>query len=108
MPNRKPKAAGKTDPKAPPIREHCEEASISIAGINSDQIDAATITPDAKPSSDFCSRIDIPSFIIKTKAEPSIVPSNGMNRPIAIVSINAKEQGLLVSLYLICKFYLQI
>ena len=108
MPNRKPKAAGKTDPKAPPIREHCEEASISIEGISSDHTDAATITPDAKPSSVYCSRTDIPSFIIKTKAEPSIVPSKGRSKPITIVSINANGQGLSVSLYLIYKFYLQI
>lgn len=49
MPSRKPVAAGMTD-HAP------LEASISMAGMRSDHTDAATITPDAKPRSDFCTR----------------------------------------------------
>jgi hypothetical protein len=61
--------------------------SISIAGISSDHTDAATITPDAKPSSDFCSRTDIPSRIMKTKAEPAIVPSSGISSPITNVIV---------------------
>ena len=61
--------------------------SISIEGISSDHTDAATITPEAKPNSDFCSRTDISSFIIKTKAELSIVPSSGISRPIINVVV---------------------
>lgn len=57
--------------------------SISIAGISNDQTEAATITPEAKPSSAFCSLTDISPFIIKTKADPSMVPSKGMSNPIA-------------------------
>ena len=61
--------------------------SISIEGISNDHTDAATMTPDAKPNSDFCSRTDISSFIRKTKAEPSIVPSNGISSPIINVVV---------------------
>ena len=52
-----------------------------------DHTDAATITPDAKPSSDFCSRADISFRIKNTKAEPSIVPSSGINSPIINVVV---------------------
>ena len=43
--------------------------------------EAATMTPEANPSSDFCTRGDISSFIRKTKAAPSMVPSRGMSSP---------------------------
>ena len=84
MPNRNPTAAG--------ITLHLPLlTSISIAGISSDHTDAATITPDAKPNSDFCNRADISSFIKNTKAEPSIVPSNGISSPmINVVVIGCK------------------
>ena len=52
-----------------------------------DHTDAATITPDAKPNSDFCNRADISSFMKNTKAEPSIVPSSGINSPIINVVV---------------------
>jgi len=39
------------------------------------------MTPDAKPSNVFCSLTDISSFMKNTKAEPSIVPSSGINKP---------------------------
>ena len=75
MPKRNPTAASTT--------AHARfEASISIAGISNDQTEAATITPEAKPSSAFCSLTDISPFIIKTKADPSMVPSKGMSNPI--------------------------
>jgi hypothetical protein len=51
------------------------------------ETDAATITPDAKPNNVFCSFTDISPFIKNTKAEPSIVPSNGINSPIINVVI---------------------
>ena len=62
-------------------------ASISIARISNDHTEAATITPDANPSSDFCSRTDISSRIMKTKVEPSIVPSSGISSPIINVVV---------------------
>ena len=84
IPSRNPTAAGITD-HAPLL------SPISIAGISSDHTDAATITPDAKPSSDFCNLTDISPFIKKTKAEPSIVPSNGISSPmINIVVISSR------------------
>ena len=73
-------AAGTTDHAPSPV-------SISIAGMSSDHTAAATITPDAKPSSDFCRRSDIWSFIRNTNAEPSIVPSSGKSNPMVIVVI---------------------
>ena len=58
MPNRNPTAAG--------ITLHLPlSASISIAGMSNDHTDAATITPEAKPNSDSCTRADISSFIKK-------------------------------------------
>ena len=74
IPKRNPRAAGNTDHEP-------WAASISMAGIRSDQTDAATITPEAKPNKVFCSRIDISPRMKNTKAEPSIVPRNGMRRP---------------------------
>ena len=43
-------------------------ALISIAGMSNDHTDAATITPEAKPSNDFCSRMDISFFIKEYKS----------------------------------------
>ena len=43
-------------------------ALISIAGMNNDHTDAATITPEAKPNNDFCSCMDISSFIKEYKS----------------------------------------
>ena len=60
-------------------------ASISIAGMSNDQTDAATITPEAKPNSVFCTRGDKPSFMKKTNAAPSMVPKRGMSKPKAKV-----------------------
>ena len=80
MPSRKPIAAG--------ITFHLPlSASISIAGISSDHTDAATITPDAKPSNVFCNLTDISSFMKNTKAEPSIVPSSGISSPMINVVV---------------------
>ena len=80
MPNRNPTAAGTT--LHLPL-----SASICIAGISSDQTDAATITPDAKPRSDFCTHGEISSFMKKTNAAPSIVPSSGISSPIINVVV---------------------
>ncbi len=81
MPNRNPTAAGNT--LHLPL-----SASISIEGISSDHTDAATMTPDAKPNSDFCRRTDISPFMKNTKAEPSIVPSNGISSPMINVMLD--------------------
>ena len=72
MPTRKPTAAG-TNAKRP--------SDISIAGIRSDQIDAAIITPDAKPSRNFCTAGRIPLFAKKTQPAPSVVPARGSEIP---------------------------
>lgn len=52
-----------------------------------DQIDAAIMTPEANPNNSFSSRLCIWCLKKKTMAEPSRVPKNGKNKPIAIVSI---------------------
>jgi hypothetical protein len=48
---------------------------------------APSSTPEANPNRDFCRRADISSCMKNTKAEPSIVPSNGINSPIIKVVI---------------------
>lgn len=55
-----------------------------MAGMSSDQTDAATITPEAKPNSDFCNFGDMSFFMKKTKAALSMVPNKGINKPIVI------------------------
>lgn len=67
------------------------DVSISIAGISNDLTEAATITPEAKPSRAFCSLEDISPFIIKTKADPIMVPSKEMSNPVT-------------SMFLLCLF----
>jgi hypothetical protein len=78
MPARKPAAAGIQAAELP-----CSPA-ISIEGIKSDHTDAATITPEAKPSISFCKRGEIASFSKKTIAEPATVPAKGIINPNAI------------------------
>ena len=95
IPNRNPTAAGSTDHR--PL-----SAAISIEGISSDHTDAATITPDAKPSNVFCNRTDISPFMKNTKAEPSIVPSSGINSPI----INVVVIILVICSLIVMKFTL--
>ena len=73
MPSRKPPAAGSTLHLPAP-------AFISMQGMSSDHTEAATMTPEAKPSSTFCSRGDISWRMKKTNAEPSIVPRKGTRR----------------------------
>ena len=63
-------------------------STISIDGISSDHTDAATITPEAKPSNVFYSLTDISFFMKNTKAEPSIVPSSGISSPMINVVIS--------------------
>ena len=47
----------------------------------SDHIEAATITPEAKPNNAFCKRAGISFRIKNTKAEPNTVPISGINKP---------------------------
>lgn len=77
MPARNPTDAGNHEAECP-----CSPA-MSIEGIRSDHTDAATITPEAKPSNSFCKRGEISSFNKKTIAAPEKVPKNGINNPIA-------------------------
>ena len=49
----------------------------SIAGMRSDHTDAATITPEAKPSNGFCSDLACLSLNSNTAAEPRMVPTKG-------------------------------
>ena len=111
MPRRNPTAAGSTD-HFPLL------ASISIAGMSNDQTEAATITPDAKPSSGFCRRGGISSLVSvrvtscpeestqasfptrltgdrirKENAAPSIVPNRGINRPMANAIVSKERIG---------------
>ena len=74
MPKSMPVAAGTNANRPIP-------AAISIDGIKSDQTDAATMTPDAKPSSPFCSSSLSLSFKKNTHAEPSVVPTSGIINP---------------------------
>ena len=51
---------------------------ISMLGMSSDQMEAATITPEAKPKRVFCNFAGISSFMKNTKPEPRVVPMNGI------------------------------
>ena len=55
-----------------------------MAGMSNDQTEAAIITPDAKPNSDFRNLGDMSFFMKKTKAAPSMVPNKGINKPMAV------------------------
>ena len=55
-----------------------------MEGMSSDHTEAATITPEAKPNSDFCKRGDMSFFMKKTNEAPNIVPNNGINSPTVI------------------------
>lgn len=57
-------------------------SAISKDGIIKDHIDAAIITPDAKPNNNFSTLGLILFFIKITIAEPKVVPINGINNPI--------------------------
>ena len=48
-------------------------SALSIEGIINDQTEAAIITPAANPIVTFCVLFEIPSFVKKTKEEPSVV-----------------------------------
>ena len=72
----------------------------SMAGINRLQMDAATITPAAKPARERCTRSPRDLFIKNTQAEPSVVPKKGIMIPIK-VSIRLTAFALLYYLFLL-------
>lgn len=63
-----------------------------MAGINKDQILAATMTPEAIPEKHLDNNSLFLFFKIYTQAEPSVVPKKGISKPnhifITIVSLN--------------------
>ena len=59
-----------------PIPSDC-----SMAGISRLQMDAATITPAAKPARARCTKLPRDFFIKNTQAEPSAVPKKGIMIP---------------------------
>ena len=74
MPSQNPPAAG-GKAHAPSL------ADGSMAGIRRLHMDAATITPAAKPVSARCSMGLISRFMKNTSAAPSDVPINGISMP---------------------------
>ena len=60
-------------------------SDISKDGINSDHTDAATMTPDANPSRDFCTSGFNSPVINSTQAAPKNVPTNGIQIYIPII-----------------------
>lgn len=77
IPIQKPINAGRKD--SLPMLSDC-----SIAGISRLQIDAATITPAAKPASERCTILLSDFFIKNTHAEPSVVQIKGISIPIKV------------------------
>ena len=74
MPSQKPTTAGT---KAHgPMPEAC-----SMAGTSRLQMEAATMTPAAKPVSARCTCRFSAFFIKNTHADPAVVPKNGISRP---------------------------
>ena len=62
-------------------------ALISRLGMSKDHIDAATITPDAKPKRSFRNQSLMAPRSRNTMAAPKVVPMNGNNRMGNIVFI---------------------
>lgn len=65
---------------------------ISMAGIISDQTDAATITPEANPSNSFCNSAGMSLFMKNTNAEPKAVPRNGIINAVNIEFIIIRQK----------------
>ena len=63
-------------------------ALISKLGMSKDHIDAATITPDAKPKRSFRNQSLMAPRSRNTMAAPKVVPMNGNNRMGNIVFID--------------------
>ena len=73
-PSQKPANAGKN-------ASFPNAADCSMAGMRRLQIDAATITPAAKPASERWTRSPSDFFIKNTQAAPAVVPRNGIRIP---------------------------
>lgn len=54
----------------------------------SDQTEAAIMTPEAKPSSSFCTPGFTSPFKKNTKQEPNTVPRKGISIPTAVLRIS--------------------
>ena len=75
------------DPEADKGREEGQLAHAlrcSMAGISRLQMDAATITPAAKPASERCTKSPKDFFIKNTQAAPSVVPKKGIMIPMKV------------------------
>ena len=90
IPSRNPTADGITliKPSASAVK--------SRLGRSSDQNEAATITPEAKPRSDFCHTTFISWRMKNTNDAPMTVPKKGTNNPIAIPSIYSNYAAKLI------------
>ena len=60
-------------------------SDISIAGIRSDQTEAATITPEANPRRILCTDGFMEFLTKNTHAAPRVVPRNGIITPETII-----------------------
>ena len=60
----------------------------------SDQTEAATITPEAKPNRIFCNIGGMSRFMKKTKADPRAVPRKGIRRAVSTEFILTKIRVL--------------
>ena len=81
-PNMKPAAAG-----SQPVTFCCSASS--MAGMMSDQTEAAIMTPEAKPRSSFWIPGLTSPFRKKTKQEPRAVPRKGMSMPRAVLRVSS-------------------
>lgn len=64
-----------------------------MLGNMSDQIDAATITPEAKPNKVFSKRAGMDLRIRNTKADPIVVPRKGISMAIITPIITCEYYG---------------
>ena len=74
MPSQKPTAAGMNASRPRP-------SDCSMAGMSKLQIDAATMTPAAKPVKARCTPSCSVFFMKNTQADPSVVPAKGIRMP---------------------------
>lgn len=73
-----------SNPKADKRREEGQPSHAFGLLDSRNQIDAATITPAAKPASERCTILLSDFFIKNTHAEPSVVPIKGISIPIKV------------------------
>ena len=79
------------------------DADCSMAGISRLQIEAATITPAAKPARERCTRSPRDFFIQSAQAAPNVVPKKGIRIPRNVsMHLTAEYLCLLVAVYQPC------